>query len=263
FFFFFFFFLVFNFTKKKKKIFYFYKNSGKTKLREKIPLSNFLPLTDKEAPRVEITLSPRLSPASPGAENNGNNAGYYTTTSPSLSPRLSPLGHQYSSTDLPQSGVASGDENVVETKDSFDALTVDQKALIRAKMPLLSEVASIDKRNDALIAKLRYCCVMFDFQSTNVWQIKGIEKKKTMLTEILDYVSKFAWYSEPVLQQCMITISKNLFRSLPRSKKHLEGEEEPFEDPSWPHLQLVYDLALRLVVCTDIDKKVFHTHIYT
>ena len=86
--------------------------------------------------------------------------------------------------------------------------------------------------------------------------MKGIDKKKQMLGEILDYIARFQWYSETVLQQCIKTISVNLFRALPRSNKNPEIEDEPFEDPAWTHLQLVYDLTLRLVINVDVDKKV-------
>merc|ERR1712154_375244 len=50
-------------------------------------------------------------------------------------------------------------------------------------------------------------------------------------------------------------ISVNLFRALPRSGKNPDVEDEPFEDPGWSHLQLIYDLTLRLVINTDVDKK--------
>ena len=53
-----------------------------------------------------------------------------------------------------------------------------------------------------------------------------------MLIEILEHVSRSSWYSEPVLQQCMRTISENLFRPLPRNYKYFDYEEEPFEDPA-------------------------------
>ncbi|ETO11643.1 hypothetical protein RFI_25734, partial [Reticulomyxa filosa] len=95
----------------------------------------------------------------------------------------------------------------------------------------------------------------------NAWQIKGIEKKKILLTEILEYIAKFAWYSESILRHFMIMISRNLFRSLPRRKKQLESDDDASEDPSWPHLQLVYELVLRLIVCTDIDKKIMRHYL--
>ena len=89
-------------------------------------------------------------------------------------------------------------------------------------------------------------------------ELKGIDKKKQMLTEIVEYIAKYSWYNEHILERCIKTISANLFRALPRSGKNPDAEDdhEPFEDPGWPHLLLIYDLALRIVINTDIDKKV-------
>merc|ERR1719361_936749 len=95
----------------------------------------------------------------------------------------------------------------------------------------------------------------FDFLTTNPLELKGIEKKKQMLTEILEYIARYSWYNEQILERCIKTISDNLFRALPRSGKNPEVEDEPFEDPAWAHLQLIYDLTLRLVINTDVDKK--------
>ena len=77
-----------------------------------------------------------------------------------------------------------------------------------------------------------------------------------MLTEILEYIARYSWYNEQILERCIKTISGNLFRALPRSGKNPDVEDEPFEDPAWAHLQLIYDLTLRLVINTDVDKKV-------
>lgn len=79
-----------------------------------------------------------------------------------------------------------------------------------------------------------------------------------MLTEILEYIARYSWYNEQILERCIKTISGNLFRALPRSGKNPDVEDEPFEDPAWAHLQLIYDLTLRLVINTDVDKKVCH-----
>merc|ERR1711933_201374 len=76
-----------------------------------------------------------------------------------------------------------------------------------------------------------------------------------MLTEILEYIARYSWYNESILEKCILTISVNLFRALPRSGKNPDVEDEPFEDPGWSHLQLIYDLTLRLVINTDVDKK--------
>jgi len=137
----------------------------------------------------------------------------------------------------------------------FDALSDDQQSLLKSKLPLLSDITTLDKRNEILIQKLTLCSTTFDFLTSNPLELKGIEKKKQMLTEILEYIARYSWYNEPILERCIKTISGNLFRALPRSGKNPEVEDEPFEDPGWAHLQLIYDLTLRLVINTDVDKK--------
>jgi len=137
----------------------------------------------------------------------------------------------------------------------FDLLSSDQQQLLKSKLPLLSDITTLDKRNEILIKKLTLCATTFDFLTTNPLELKGIEKKKAMLTEILEYIARYSWYNEQILERCIKTISDNLFRALPRSGKNPEVEDEPFEDPAWAHLQLIYDLTLRLVINTDVDKK--------
>ncbi|CAN1307892.1 Serine/threonine protein phosphatase 2A 57 kDa regulatory subunit B' beta isoform [Linum perenne] len=58
-------------------------------------------------------------------------------------------------------------------------------------------------------------------------------------------------------------VSINIFRSLPPNSHENTGqepadpeEEEPYLEPSWPHLQLVYEILLRYVVSSDTDTKI-------
>jgi hypothetical protein len=51
-------------------------------------------------------------------------------------------------------------------------------------------------------------------------------------------------------------IKLNLFRSLPRAPEPSgdpDEEEEVFSDPGWPHLNILYELLLRLVSMDHID----------
>ncbi len=52
----------------------------------------------------------------------------------------------------------------------------------------------------------------------------------------------------------------NLFRSLPLRRGSETDSWDPDEEvasmePTWPHLQIVYELLLRFVVCQDTDAK--------
>ena len=87
---------------------------------------------------------------------------------------------------------------------------------------------------------------------------KGNREKKQMLTEIVEYIAKYSWYNEQILERCIKTISANLFRYHDWKELDAEDDNEPFEDPAWPHLLLIYDLALRIVINTDIDKSILY-----
>ena len=89
---------------------------------------------------------------------------------------------------------------------------------------------------------------------------KGIERKIQMLVEVVEYISNSKWWDEEVLKELIECMNYNLFRTLPNvvPRKSVKGdeEEEPFADPNWRHLQLVYELCLRFLISNEIDKKV-------
>ena len=93
----------------------------------------------------------------------------------------------------------------------------------------------------------------------------GIDKKRQMLVEIVEFISTQKWWDEDILKELIACVQANLFRTLPlgSKRKFVKGdeEEEPFLDPQWLHLQLVYELCLRFLISNDIDKKVY-IHIY-
>ncbi|KAJ7972334.1 Serine/threonine protein phosphatase 2A regulatory subunit [Quillaja saponaria] len=71
-----------------------------------------------------------------------------------------------------------------------------------------------------------------------------------------------------VKEEMIRMISVNIFRCLPPASHENTGqentdpeEEEPCLEPSWPHLQLVYELLLRYVVSSDTDTKVAKRYI--
>ena len=71
----------------------------------------------------------------------------------------------------------------------------------------------------------------------------------------------------PNLDNVMEMIQKNIFRPLPVVKKNATGmdvgieEEEIVIDPSWPHLQPVYEFFLQLIVNDAADVKSLKTFI--
>ena len=63
-----------------------------------------------------------------------------------------------------------------------------------------------------------------------------------------------------------LQIKTNLFRPLPPGQRDFNPnfdaeEDEPFLEPAWPHLQLVYEFFLRFIVSSDVDPKVAKRYI--
>lgn len=134
-------------------------------------------------------------------------------------------------------------------------------------LPALRDVAS-SERPALLKKKLSLCCVLFDFSDQNK-NVREKEVKRQTLVELVDYVgSGTAKLNETAAEDCFRMISSNLFRSLPVSSHETSGsdafdleEEEPILDPSWVHLQLVYEFLLRYLISQETDAKVAKRYI--
>ncbi|WVZ60110.1 hypothetical protein U9M48_010173 [Paspalum notatum var. saurae] len=140
-------------------------------------------------------------------------------------------------------------------------------------LPLLRDVAAAD-RPGLLLRKLRLVAALFDL-SDSLKHPREKEAKRQALLELIDYVqapAQAAGANAPArlpdhVQEALVAaISTNIFRPLPPALHESaaaidpgaapDDEEEPYLDPSWPHLQLVYELLLRYVVSPDTDTKV-------
>ncbi|KAK3149718.1 hypothetical protein QOZ80_3AG0221520 [Eleusine coracana subsp. coracana] len=140
-------------------------------------------------------------------------------------------------------------------------------------LPLLRDVAAAD-RPGLLLRKLRLVAALFDF-SDSLKHPREKEAKRQALLELVDYVQAPAQGAgangparlpDHVQEALVAAISANIFRPLPPAMHETaaaidpgaapDEEEEPFLEPAWPHLQLVYELLLRYVVSPDTDTKV-------
>jgi len=93
------------------------------------------------------------------------------------------------------------------------------------------------------------------------------DDKKETLIELIDVLDESEAYdslhTEKVLQEAVLTISANLFRTFANKSKTLsyseilenkktsaleQDEDEPHLEESWPHLQLVYELLLKFIM---------------
>eukprot|EP01084_Bolivina_argentea_P166132 288509_1 len=149
--------------------------------------------------------------------------------------------------------------------DSKNQLTEAQSKLLSVVVEPLSEIEWMDERHQTLCHWLDICCFRFDFFSTSQNEWEAIQRKKQILSDILDYLdaTDHIWDDEQILKSIMKMIKKNLFRSLPLTFRMLlntpdycqEDDSEEFEDPHYPHLCYIYEIALMLVRNINVDDK--------
>ncbi|UKJ87644.1 protein phosphatase 2A regulatory subunit B [Theileria orientalis] len=125
-------------------------------------------------------------------------------------------------------------------------------------MPLLQDTQPAN-RPELFQKKLIACQTVVDFDPRKQMQ-KAIELKRHILLEIIDYISTTRnCINERILQDVIDMLSSNVFRTLPQNPKKLHlydaEEDEPTLEKSWPHLQIVYDVFLRVIVSNDVTSK--------
>lgn len=109
--------------------------------------------------------------------------------------------------------------------------------------------------------KLNECAKVFNFRDPES-DLPEKEGKRQTLVEILDYMvpAKIStWASEPSLFEIVDMAGFNIFRTLCRSfdtcaaAENVDGEEETLFDLAWPHLELVYEMLLRVASLNSKD----------
>ena len=135
-------------------------------------------------------------------------------------------------------------------------------------LPLLKDTP-VSERPELFKRKLIACSTVYDFNNASS-HVKEKEQKRATLLEIIEYVNTSRnCFAEPVLEHVVGMVTANVFRALPpphtgssRNAQASGGaifeaeEEEPSLEPSWPHLQIVYELFLRFIVSNDVDPRV-------
>ncbi|XP_061693318.1 serine/threonine-protein phosphatase 2A 56 kDa regulatory subunit delta isoform isoform X2 [Syngnathoides biaculeatus] len=130
-----------------------------------------------------------------------------------------------------------------------------------SKLPALKDAAAMD-REELFVQKLRQCCVLFDFVSDPLSDLKFKEVKRAGLHEMLDYITHDTdALTEAIYPEVVGMFSVNLFRTLPPSSNPTGAEFDPEEDEptleaAWPHLQLVYEFFLRFLESPDFQANV-------
>ncbi|KAK3573729.1 hypothetical protein QTP86_032087 [Hemibagrus guttatus] len=134
------------------------------------------------------------------------------------------------------------------------------------KLPALKDAPPID-REELFVQKLRQCCVLFDFVTDPLSDLKYKEVKRAGLNEMVEYIT----HNRDVVTECIypeavIMFSVNLFRTLPPSSNPTGAEFDPEEDEptleaAWPHLQLVYEFFLRFLESPDFQPNIAKKYI--
>ncbi|XP_064211900.1 serine/threonine-protein phosphatase 2A 56 kDa regulatory subunit gamma isoform isoform X5 [Tribolium castaneum] len=133
-------------------------------------------------------------------------------------------------------------------------------------LPQLEDAAPAD-REELFIQKLRQCCVLFDFASDPLSDLKWKEVKRAALHEMVEYVTQQKGViTEAIYPEAVNMFAVNLFRTLPPSSNPNGAEFDPEEDEptleaAWPHLQLVYELFLRVLEAPDFQPNIAKRYI--
>ncbi|GFS35008.1 protein phosphatase 2A regulatory B subunit family protein [Actinidia rufa] len=134
-------------------------------------------------------------------------------------------------------------------------------------LPKFRDVPSSEKHN-LFVKKMKMCCVVFDFSDPSK-NFKEKDIKRQTLLELVDYISSInSKFNELTMQEITLTVSTNLFRTLPSSNRDHKlpdmydvEEEEPTMEPSWSHLQIVYEFLHRFVASSEVDAKLAKRYI--
>jgi len=135
----------------------------------------------------------------------------------------------------------------------------------KKKPLLLFRDVSVKERQALFVNKLRLCSFCFDFTDASSFTREKEIKRQTLI-ELVDYVNQGTGrFNEQVVEHVNVMLAQNLFRTLPPSSSEQTGvsnaavfdpeEEDTKLEPSWPHLQIVYEFLLRYIVANDIDIK--------
>merc|ERR1712227_96997 len=134
------------------------------------------------------------------------------------------------------------------------------------RLPPLKDASQSD-REELFIRKLKQCCVLFDFVSDPLSDLKWKEVKRGALNEMVDFVSvNRGIITEVIYPEAVNMFAVNTFRSLPPSTNPMGAEFDPEEDEptleaAWPHLQLVYEFFLRCLESPDFTPTIAKKYI--
>ncbi|XP_050247944.1 serine/threonine protein phosphatase 2A 59 kDa regulatory subunit B' gamma isoform-like [Quercus robur] len=165
---------------------------------------------------------------------------------------------------------SSGMNKLNQGKKSVSVVAQVSPALSSAvyeALPSFRDVSSSEKQS-LFIRKLNMCCVMFDFNDS-AKNLREKDVKRQTLLDLVDYISSVtSKFNEVAMQAITKMVATNLFRSLPSTNHDCKvpemydpEEEELAMEPTWPHLQIVYEFLLRFVASPETDAKLAKRYI--
>ncbi|XP_041468524.1 serine/threonine-protein phosphatase 2A 56 kDa regulatory subunit delta isoform-like isoform X2 [Lytechinus variegatus] len=134
------------------------------------------------------------------------------------------------------------------------------------KLPPLKD-ATPSEREELFSKKLLQCCVVFDFISDPLSDLRWKEVKRAALNELVEYVThQRGVITEAIYPEAVQMFAINMFRTLPPPSNPHGAEFDPEEDEptleaAWPHLQLVYEYFLRFLESPDFQPNIAKKHI--
>lgn len=129
------------------------------------------------------------------------------------------------------------------------------------KLELFKDVAA-DRRPELFSKKMRMCTRLCNFQDSLDDDKK--ELKRIALQDLVDYSNGRGVFQESNLELVYDLVTANIFRPmLPPSTLHRSftpqhydpDDEDPRLEPTWPHLQLIYELLSRFIASPEADAR--------
>ncbi|CAG0881947.1 unnamed protein product [Darwinula stevensoni] len=127
--------------------------------------------------------------------------------------------------------------------------------------------AAPGERESLFVQKIQQCCVVFDFVSEPLSDLKGKEVKRAALHEMVEFVTNNRGViTEAIYAEAVHMFAINLFRTLPPPSNPTGAEFDPEEDEpaleaAWPHLQLIYEFFLRFLESPDFQPNIAKRYI--
>lgn len=137
----------------------------------------------------------------------------------------------------------------------------DDPAQLRPRTPKLKDIEDDVERENLFKSKIDQCCRIYDFSINPLGDLELKSAKEAILVELEDLIldePNLIIPFESLYEELFRMFTANIFRSLPPSSNQNVPEYDPEEDepplePSWPHLQLVYNLLIRFLDSPQFD----------